>query len=339
MKNSFDKNYRKIKKNIALKNKEITLLWNCGIKNRIQASKSNITKYTDKSLNPEKLGININSPKYNILNSMLITTNNNNLILLNKKNNYNNWQKKITYEFFVDFETYTPNFDELILLEDEINDNSQYIYMIGIGHEQIINNEVKYKFKCFIINYFGSEQIYTNIEKKYNCKKEDIITVKNEYLLIEAFINYIYSFKKNNEPEYKFLKKTRLIHWSSAEPCLFAKKLSKYNLNNTTNIFPWFDLMQVFKYQKYPIIIKNCFSFSLKEITKAMNINKMIELTWSDLDDGLLSTFIAKDIYKNINPDIKINNTNMQDIIEYNYIDCKALYLILIYIRKTLNKK
>ena len=54
---------------------------------------------------------------------------------------------------------------------------------------------------------------------------------------------------------------------------------------------------------------------------------------WSDLDDGLLSAFIAKDIYKNVIFDNDSNNNNMQDIVEYNYIDCKALYLILVYIR------
>ena len=110
-------------------------------------------------------------------------------------------------------------------------------------------------------------------------------------------------------------------------------------MNKIVNILPWFDLMEVFKHSKYPITIKNCFSFSLKEITKAMHSHKMIDLMWSDLDDGLLSAFIAKDIYKNLNHNNNLNNDNMQDIVEYNYIDCKALYLILIYIRHYLSKK
>jgi hypothetical protein len=330
MKNSFDKNHKKIKRRIAQQNKELTLLWNCGISQRDLAIKSGITKYSDTKLTPSKLGFMDKSSKYNILSSMLKTTHASELISINAKNNHNNWQKSAEYEFFVDFETYMPVFDESEIYEkqDELLDSSQCIYMIGIG--QFIDN--KYTFKCFIIDYPGSNLIYKNIKKKYNCKNQDIIQVSNEKKLIETFINYVYSFKKINEPGYRFLKRTRLIHWSCAEPSLFSKKLAKYNMNTTINILPWFDLMEVFKNSTYPITIKNCFSFSLKEITKTMHFHKMIELEWSDLDDGLLSAFIARDIYKNKNFNENLNN-NMQDIVEYNYIDCKALFLILNFIR------
>jgi hypothetical protein len=67
-----------------------------------------------------------------------------------------------------------------------------------------------------------------------------------------------------------------------------------------------------------------------------MNLHKMIELKWPDLDDGLLSSFIARDIYKCTVDKNNFNNCNMQDIVEYNYIDCKALYLILNFIRNYL---
>ena len=69
-----------------------------------------------------------------------------------------------------------------------------------------------------------------------------------------------------------------------------------------------------------------------------MHSHKMINLEWSDLDDGLLSAFIARDIYKNKKFNENLNN-NMQDIVEYNYIDCKALHLILNYIRDYLSNK
>lgn len=330
MKNSFDKNHKKIKKKIAQKNKELTLLWNCGIPQRNQAIKSGITKYSDLKLTPDKLGFVENSSKYHILDSMLKTTKSDNFISINKKNNHNNWQKSLEYEFFVDFETYTPFFDESVIYENKNgeHDESQRIYMIGIG--QNVDNQ--YKFKCFIIGYPGSESIYKNIKKKYNCSNQDIIQVSNEKILIETFINYIYSFKKKNEPKYRFLKRTRLIHWSWAEPCLFSKKLAKYNMNTTINILPWFDLMEIFKNSTYPITIKNCFSFSLKEITNTLHSHKLIKLEWPDLDDGLLSAFIARDIYKNLMLNENLNN-NMQDIVEYNYVDCKALHLILNYIR------
>lgn len=331
MKNSFDKNYKKIKKTIAGKNKDITMLWNCGIKQRKNAYNNGITKYDDKKLTPEKLGIKINTTKYNIVNNMLKMVNSENLIQISKNNNYNDWRSSAEFEFFVDFETYSSTYDELEIIQME-NENIEYrhnqkIYMIGIGH---FNQE--YKFKCFIINYEGINDIYKDIQNKYNCSKNDIIAVSDEKSLITTFIDYLYSFKKIKEPKYRFLKKMRLFHWSNAEPCLFLKKLVYYDINTLENTLPWFDLMEVFKYPEFPIVIKNCFSFSLKDVSKTLNTHKLIKLEWSDLDDGLLSAFVAKDIYKNEIESEK-NNTNMIDIVEYNFIDCKALYLLLNLIR------
>ena len=334
MKNSFDKNHKKLKKKIAQKNKDITLLWNCGVIQRDNANKNKITKYTDTSITAEKLGFSETSAKSIILNSMLKTTNSNKLISIHKNNNHNDWRKPANYEFYVDFETFMPTFDELELVQtDNENiepDTSQLIYMIGISHLTD-----KYNFKCFIIEYHGNSSIYKNVKDKYKCNKEDIIIVPDEKTLVIQFIEYIYSFNILKEPKYRFLKNTRLIHWSWAEPSLFTKKLVKYNINTINNTLPWYDLMEVFKHSQYPITIKNCFSFSLKDITKTMNSHKLINLEWSDLDDGLLSAFIARDIYKNKNKNIKLNNQNMEDIVEYNYIDCKALYLILDYIRNS----
>ncbi len=332
MKNSYDKNHKKLKKMIAHKNKEITLLWNCGITQRNNADKYKITKYTDYRLSSDKLGFLENSTKNKVINKMLKTANSNKLISISKNNNHNNWRQSVNYEFFVDFETFMPTVDEYLISEKD-NENiepeqSQVIYMIGVGHY----ND-KYNFKCFIIDYHGSELIYKNIKNNYNCTSEDIIIVPDEKTLIIKFIDYVYSFNENKKPKYQFLKNIRLIHWSWAEPNLFLKKLVKYDLNTIVNTLPWYDLLEIFKYSKYPIIIKNCFSFSLKDITKTMNSHKMIQLDWPDLDDGLLSAFIARDIYKNNTKDIKLNNQNMEDITEYNYIDCKALYLILDYIR------
>lgn len=332
MKNSFDNNHKKIKKCIAKKNKDITLLWNCGIKHRICADEHNITNYDDKSLTANKLGFLDESPRSKILNEMLKILNSDKLIKIPKENNYNKWQTSLTNEFYVDFETFTPIYDEYELEQAE-NENTEHsleqiIYMIGIGYYTD-----KYNFKCFVLEYHGNELIYNNIKTKYNCRNEDIIFIPDEKTLITKFIEYIYSFNIIKEPKHRFLKKTRLIHWSWAEPSLFLKKLVKYDINIINNTLPWFDLMEVFKYSENPIIIKDCFSFSLKDITKTMNFHKLIDLEWPDLDDGLLSAFIAKDIYNNDSKNIKLNNQNMEDIIEYNFIDCKALYLILEYLR------
>jgi hypothetical protein len=361
MKNFYDKNYKKIKKIIATKNNELTLLWNCGMAGRTHASKYKITKFTDKRLTANKINVKDSSLKYNITNLMIKMIHENKPIHLKSDSNYGNWRKVYTHEFFVDFETYLQVYDEALINENfnfDTNEfvpsagtvkqennlespskakltnielsQSEHLYMIGVGY---LSEKKEFDFKCFIIDYHGSNRVYEYVKEIYNCKKSDIVIVPDEKTLIENFINYIYSYKNPTQPKHKFLSETRLIHWSPAEPNIITKKLVKYKLFNGQYLLPWFDLMYVFKNNSNPILIKNCFSFSLKDITKSLHSHKLINLEWSDLDDGLLSAFIAKDIYRN-NSNEKTNNQNMEDIIEYNYIDCKALYLILTFLRE-----
>jgi hypothetical protein len=334
MKNNYDKNWYKVKKQIAIINKEITLLWYCGIANRDLAWKHNIKEYDDPKLNSLILGFNESSSKNKIINSMLKLLPSDKKYILDKKNNFMEWQKKSEWEFFVDFETYNcdMNFDENNEWEN-IHTTNQKIYMCGISWFNNKNN--KFNHKSFIINYKNDNMLKNEFMIKSNSsvKYNDCIYCSNELDLIYKIKNFISSFKPKKMNTKEFFNKTRLMHWSCAEPIIFNKKINEYNLNKSEYDLNWYDLLKVFKYPDHPIIIKECFGFGLKEIIKKLNDHNEINLTWSDLDDGLLSSFIAKDIYDNIN--ITNPNSNMFDIIEYNYIDCKALFELLQWMRKS----
>ena len=338
MKNNYDKNWHKIKKQIALVNKEITLIWNCGISSRNCAWEHGIKRYDDQRLNSNLLGFG-NSKKNIIIDKMLKVLHTNNNYILDKNNNYLNWQNESKWEFYVDFETYSPD-----SIYDETNDcdncfySNQKIYMIGISWIP----ESTLKHKSFILSYNDSNNLKNEFDtnKQYDdVKFQDCIFCSSEKDLIIKFKNFLLEFKPNNIDEKKFIQETRLYHWSSAEPVIFNKKIKEYCLDNDNDKYRlnWFDLLQVFKYDKYPIIIKECFGFGLKEIAKKLNDYNQITLTWSDLDDGLLSSFIARDIYLSLNSKSKSNN-DMYLIIEYNYIDCKALFQILNWMRKVVSK-
>jgi hypothetical protein len=332
MKNNYDKTYHKIKKDIALKNKEITLLWNCGIKQRDLAWENGIKKYDDPKLNCEILKME-NTSKENIVSSMLKMIHSESLILINKENNYMNWQKVEEYEFYIDFETYNKDaiFDENSLSEFNTNIDNEVIYMIGVG----FSKDDKFKSKTFIIQYNDYENIEKNFhEKKKNCNLETYVFCENEKELITNFVEYLYGFKPKNLSLENYIKKMRLYHWSQAEPCLYNKKINEHILINKKYNLPWFDLLKVFKYNEYPIIIKECFSFGLKEIVRKLRQYNFIDTNWSSLDDGLLSSFIARDIYMGKKNKNNTDNTEMISIVEYNYIDCKAMLDVLECIRR-----
>ena len=330
MKNIYDNNWKKIKKNIALFNKEITLLWNCGIHNRNLAWNKGIKNYNNLLLNTNILGFE-NSSKEKIINQMLEILHSDKNFILNKKNNFLNWQHKKKWEFFIDFETYNTDayYDENTDWDSNLLSNTQIIYMIGVSH---INNDI-YEHKTFIINYKDCSELFINLNSDLNCKLDSYEFCENELDLIINFSKYINNFKPESMSIEKFKNNIRLIHWSNAEPLLFNKKINEYELFNDNINFDWYDLLKIFKHDKYPIIIKECFSFGLKEIIRKLNEYKLINLSWSDLDDGLLSSFIAREIYLSE----KINkNVEMINIAEYNFIDCKAVYTILEWMRENI---
>lgn len=328
MKNYYDKNWHRIKKDIAIANKEITLIWNCGMVNRNNAWEYGIKKYDDPRLNSKILGFEGKS-KETIIDLMLKLVNSDKKFILNKYNDYMEWQTKSEWEFFVDFETYNTD-----IIWDENNEwensfTSQKIYMIGVNY--IFNNIIKHK--SFLLKYENYSQIENIFDNNIfdNVKYDDCVFCVDEIDMIKKFSEFVISFKPPNVDLEFYKKNLRLCHWSCAEPTMFNKKIQEFNLNKSTYNFNWYDLLKIFKYDTFPIIIKECFGFGLKEIVKKLNEYGYIKLKWSELDDGLLSSFIARNIYNGIcdNP-----NHEMYSIIEYNYIDCKALYLLLEWMRK-----
>jgi hypothetical protein len=328
MKNHYDKNWHKIKKEIAIANKEITLLWNCGIANRKNAWGNGIKKYDDPRLNAKMLGIEDKS-KESIVDPMLKLIHSDKKFILNKNNDYMEWQTSSEWEFFVDFETYNAD----IMWDENMDwDNSfsptQKIYMIGVNY--IINYTLKHK--SFLLRYKDCSKIANKFDTNDldNLNYDDCVFCTDEVDIIKKFSDFIISFKPSNVDLEFYKKNIRLCHWSCAEPTMFNKKIQEFDLDKSTYNFNWYDLLKIFKHDLFPIIIKECFGFGLKEIVKKLDEYGYIKLKWSALDDGLLSSFIARDIY---NDACDNSNKEMYSIIEYNYIDCKALYLLLEWMR------
>jgi len=172
------------------------------------------------------------------------------------------------------------------------------VFLVGIGYK--IPNE-EYNFKYFFIN-------------KLN-KKEEKKLLENMNMFIKKLddkhgINNVY-------------------HWSNAEPIIYKKLLKRHNIINNIK---WFDLLKFFK--KNVILIKDCFNFSLKTIVSKMNKYKLIKLNYDNsISSGLDAMIQAHDLYKNNN---LILEKDLNDIINYNKLDCSTLYQILDYLRNTL---
>jgi hypothetical protein len=298
MKNKYVNNtIKKLKQVRATIDKELTKIAFIGKKQKRKAYEKGIYNYSDKRLNSSILGLKGKKGLYvdNVLK--VLNTKKSKDIIIPEDNNILNWRDSVKKEFFVDFETFNAG---------------DVIYMIGIG----FNFSGVWEYKNLIIDY--------NFEK-----------IKNEEELITNFIDFVLSFKEENQSIDDYYKTIRLWHYGHAEVSCYNKLLKKLNITSSGKYnlsyfnLPWCDLNRVIKGDlKNPIIIKNTFGYNgLKVVCKELNKLGLITIEWDDLDSGLDSMVIAKNIYTDIN--FRNKSEEMEKIIKYNEIDCLGVCKIL----------
>ena len=227
-----------------------------------------------------------------------------NIISINR-NNKNEIYLDQLYAY--DWDNFSENKKEFYLDFETIDKNmnnltggsNQFIFMIGIGWEE--NNQWKYK--CFYLKDL------TNRDER-------------------NMLNEFFTFLKNKEKE--FNQESILLHWTKAEPQFLKKSCSKYNMNFNLENIEYFDLYDLFVDNF--VSIKGCFNYSLKNVARAMFNNGMIDTLWDKdnvCSNGLNAMYYALEYYKGDNLGI------MKSIINYNEIDCKVMYEILKYLRKS----
>ena len=94
--------------------------------------------------------------------------------------------------------------------------------------------------------------------------------------------------------------------------------------------FSFYDLSRVFKAE--PIVIKGAYNYSLKTVVRALHKMGYIKTTWNENNkcgDGLTAMFQANKLYDMMEPD----NSIMDDIIQYNKVDCSSVWELLEFLR------
>jgi len=311
--NKYDYPWREVKTMLANDIKEITSLWICGVKNREKAHSHNIYSWIDTQCNVESLGITSKKAK-KVLKEMLKinrpTHKNYPKILPNQiRNNERNWQHKNVVEFYIDFETlndsiYTPSVPTQ-------NHNLSMIFMIGIGYQSPTTQEWIYQ--DFTVSQLSREE---------------------EYRICKEFSQYLFEIMEKYS-----CKDPLLVHWTKTETIFWNKAQNYHQKGNFWDKVSelWFDLYSIFL--KEPIVIENCLSFGLKEVARAMYKHQLIETTWEETSctDGSHSMVL---VYKASQESEDIREQPiMQEVIEYNEVDCKVLCEIIQYLRLNHSKK
>ena len=299
--NKLDNPYHSIKKDLASQMSELTEIWMVGPKNREIAHKKHIYSWKNKKCSAANLGIHGHKVGPVVDKIIKINRDSKNLIEpLKLTNNENDWQTETALDLYVDFETLSGTlYDNINILNAK--SFNPFLFMIGVGY--ILNGEWNYT-------------VFTAND----------VTLKEEEKILNEFASFIdahvkkYGNKKNKFP--------KIYHWSHAEKSNMATLNKRHNKKWLNNVV-WCDMHKLFF--EVPIVIKGVKKFSLKEVAKVMKEHNMIESEWIDsgVDNGLTAMLEAINYYKSSKTCNMMNN-----IINYNELDCKIVWEIVRYLRE-----
>jgi hypothetical protein len=308
-----DSCYMKFKKELAYKIGDITLLWNCGIDERTIAHSRGIYSIYDSRLSAEMMGLKDNSNTTKVVNMMLAINKIGKAATNFSPNTFsaeeNNWLEKDsnTMEFSFDFETCAHTYDSTIKGGNINEYNPSYIFMIGVYY---VIDGIEY-YKSFVM------------KEKTNESEKEMYDMFYDYIKSMMFL-----YKKNNAIFY---------HWSPAEIKCYNEFKNKHKSHDFCDEnFKFYDLSRVFT--KQPIVIKGAYNYKLKTVVRALHGMGYIKTSWDDMNqcgDGLTAMFLASQYYdmQESERDDKI----MNDIIEYNKVDCSSVSELLEFLRNHSN--
>lgn len=210
-----------------------------------------------------------------------------------------------THELFVDFEHFSnlnADFDE----QWPTLEGCPMIFMVGVGWA---DEDGSWQFKSFV-------------------SQEETIDAEED--MLESLIGFLRSHTGGDIEEGSDV---RLYHWTSAEVSSLRNAADRHNRasDDLWRTLPWYDLYKEV-FLKEPIGIPGAWNYKLKTIAKALNeFDPAFDLEWpGDLADGLGAMVMGWQAYKHPDP---INSNEMQAVIEYNEVDCKAIWKILNWLR------
>jgi hypothetical protein len=314
--------WNEFKEIYAKKINDISMLPGCGNVQREFALTNGITSWIDPKCNSKTLGVT--GPKTSILLDKIIDINRSEDKIIDLNSDIK--LESSNLEFFVDFETIDISNDFSTL---PLQNRQEYIFMIGVGYSSNLNsNQKSYKHKTFVM-------IELTLQEQFN------ILVDFYYYIMAVSINILGSNYKGIPP---------LYHWGCAEQSIFNRvcdniltsKIKNSNIEKIIhemyNQINWLDMLPIFKTNS--IVIKNAFSYSLKDITNAFYSHGLINTIWdknNPCKNGSIAMVLANELYqkyRNTNdPKAILTDPIMINIIEYNKVDCIVMYELLNAIR------
>lgn len=315
-----------LKKDYGKKIGEITMLWNCGPKNREIAHQNGVYSYFDDKCTAQSVGIF--GPKKGPTLDKIIQINKKrkfdnpmDRLTININNKIDNqWMNPYKLRITVDFETINNLFDDFKDLPYRIDNN--FLFMIGVSYK-VYGQDPKYK--MFLISELSKNAEFQIIYQFYQFLRD----LTDEHIGKDAPIPPLY-------------------HWGHIERTFFSGLCDRLEEDIGIDIYKdidlmytkldWYDMCECFK--NNPIVINGCFTFGLKEIANKLVEYDLIRSNWSDnnssCSNGNIAMIMAYKSYVSCKKNgVPINqDSTMKEIRDYNKIDCIVIHEIVDLLRE-----
>ena len=299
-----------VKKWLASELKELTQLWQVGVRKRREAHATGIYRWDDPDITPAAVGVNGPATGPTLAQLLFVNTHDGPPVLpLRIEKTRNEWCTASDMEFYVDFEYCSDLNDDFANLPEK--GGQPLIFMIGCGHVE--NGE--WQFKSFVTEDLSEEE---------------------EIRIIQNWVDYMYSVRDRLDPQNDV---PRIVHWSGAELIALEKAHNSARVRHQIQAnwpqLGWYDFLQEVM-RTEPIVIRGALGFGLKAVANAMHSHGLIETNWADSPvDGLgamVGAWRCDEEARAKGISMKEEQL-MHEIARYNEIDCKVMMEIVRYLR------
>ena len=299
-------------KRIAAEGGDLTALYGMGVQARDEANARGLSDWRDMGVTPRSLGVT------GTLTAVRLGA----LLDVNRTPGpgvrparvgaaRSEWIDRPSVEFYVDFETVSDLDDDFSAIP--ARGGLPLVFMIGCGHVE----NGHWQFKCFV-----AEQL----------------SEPAEATAIEQWLDHMAEVQERLDPG----SRPRVIHWSDHEVSSLEKAynaaVKRHGSRGRRWPTPrWFDFLKHVVRQE-PVAVRGAHGFGLKAITNALHAQGLVQTRWrtgpadglgamvgawwcqNQIDEGRAGRLIDLDL--------------MQQIRDYNEVDCKAMMEIVRYLRE-----
>jgi hypothetical protein len=282
------------------------------------------------------------------------------------------WRDNNILDYYVDFETINYNLfaNPYDMDIDESYFASDVTFMIGFGFNH--NSRVKSQDLIDGLNIDKTKcDYYIHIDKnkgwEFVCLHLVNFKLQNELEMYRLFYQFIilrqeiFTIMYDPDNNGDTVLQSRMFHWTAAEIRFMQRAINriksgeytKHHMENQNEVqvsvlqvqrelddmianfnssVVWIDMCKIF--ETVPIVVKGSFRFKLKHIGNAFCKNGLIDTQWDDgkMSDGFRAMLEAIKLYRSNKP-MTQSDEMYKEIINYNEIDCRVVWEIVLYLR------